>query len=291
MRILTNVLTEADLRPETRAALAALRAAHPLVQERRGVDDVREKAPNDIVTLTDVLVQNVLQQVLREHQPDIAFLGEEGTPTVLQDTRRVWLVDPICGTTNYAAALPLFATNVALVEDGQIVAAAVANGGTGELYGAERGRGAWLVESAGLRRLHVAEGYRLVSVDPDNRGSEGIADFPTAFAIEALAGHRWDVRALSSTIALVYMASGRLAGAVYAPLGAALHFAAGALLASEAGAIVTDHTGADWTIRSPILVAAATKDLHTELQTVAAQVYARITTEPKSAPVSVRKAR
>jgi fructose-1,6-bisphosphatase/inositol monophosphatase family enzyme len=84
----------------------------------------------------------------------------------------------------------------------------------------------------------------------------------------------------------VYLASGRLAGAVYARLGAALHFAAGALLAGEAGAIVTDHTGADWTIDSPILVAAATHDLHAELQTVAAQVYARVTAWPKSASAS-----
>jgi len=98
--------------------------------------------------------------------------------------------------------------------------------------------------------------------------------------------HRWDVRALSSTIALVYVASGRLAGAVYAPLGAALHFAAGALLAVEAGAIVTDHTGADWTIDSPILIAAATRALHAELQTVAARVFARVTAQPESAPAS-----
>jgi myo-inositol-1(or 4)-monophosphatase len=276
MRILTRVLTEADLRSETRAGLTALRAVRPLVQDRRGANEVHEKAPNDIVTGTDVLVQNVLQQVLRKHLPEVGFLGEEGAPTVLPYTRRVWLVDPICGTTNYAAAIPLFATNVAFVEDGQVVASAVANGGTGELCIAERGRGAWLIESTGLRSLHVAEGCRLVSVDPNNRGGEGIEDFPTAFAIEALVGHRWDVRALSSTIALVYVASGRLAGAVYAPLGAALHFAAGVLLAREAGAIVTDHTGADWTIDSPILVAAATRDLHAELRTVAGQVYARV---------------
>ena len=113
------------------------------------------------------------------------------------------------------------------------------NGGTGELCIAERGRGAWLIESTSLRSLHVAEGYGLVSVDPDHRGGEGIEDFPTAFAIEALVGHRWDVRALSSTIALVYVASGRLAGAVYAPLGAALHFAAGVLLARQARATPT----------------------------------------------------
>src|SRR5258708_3897061 len=102
-RILTSVLKEADLRAETRAALAALRAASPLLQQRRGASEVQEKAPNDIVTGTDVLVQNALQEILREHQPEVAFLGEEGTPTAFQDAHRVWLVDPICGTTNYAA--------------------------------------------------------------------------------------------------------------------------------------------------------------------------------------------
>ena len=73
LHILTSVRTESDLRPETRAALAALRAARPLVQERRGANEVTEKALNDIVTRTDVLVQDVLQQVLREHHPDMMW--------------------------------------------------------------------------------------------------------------------------------------------------------------------------------------------------------------------------
>jgi myo-inositol-1(or 4)-monophosphatase len=269
------VLTEAELRPPTRAALAALRAVRPLIQQRRAAAEVREKAPNDIVTGTDVLVQNVLQQVLAEGHPDIAFVGEEGASEVSLDARRVWLVDPICGTSNYAAGIPLFATNVALIEDGQIVASAVSDGGTGELYVAEHGRGAWLVDDGVLRRLQVSANFGMVSVDPDNRGGQGLADFATAFAIDALVRRRWDVRALSSTIALVYVASGRVAGAVYAPLGAALHFAAGALLAREAGAIVSDHAGDAWTLGSPILVVAATPELHSELQALAAEVYAR----------------
>ncbi len=266
-----------DLRPETRSALAALRAALPLVQERRGASDVRAKGPHDIVTGTDVLVQATLQEVLHQHHPDIAFLGEEGSPEVAPDARRRWLVDPICGTSNYAAGIPLFAINVALVEDRRVAASAVADGGTGELYVAEVGRGAWRVGASGSGRLQVSGTNPLVSVDPDVRGGHGLQDFPTAFAVEAMVGHRWDVRALSSTIALVYLASGRLGGAVYAPLGAALHFAAGVLLAHEAGAIVTDHAGGEWTLDSPICVVAATCTLHSDLVALAAEVYIRLT--------------
>jgi len=197
-----------ELRPETRAALAALRSVMPLVQQRVGATEVREKSPNDIVTGTDVLVQSRLQHVLYQHHPDVAFLAEEDTPSVAEDTRRMWLVDPICGTSNYAAGIPLFAINVALVEDSHIEAAAVADGGTGELYVAERGRGAWRVDSSQLARFQVNSTNRLVSVDPDNRGGRGLEDFPTAFAVEALATRRWDVRAISSTVALVYVARG-----------------------------------------------------------------------------------
>jgi myo-inositol-1(or 4)-monophosphatase len=269
--------TEQDLQPSTRAALAAVRAIRPLVQQRRGANDVKEKAPNDIVTATDVLVQDAIEQVLREHTPDIAFVGEEGAPTLLHNAPRTWLVDPICGTSNYAAALPLFATNIALVEDGQVVIGCVADGGTGEICVAERGGGAWLVTGGRLQPVQARASYGLLSVDPDLRGSEGIGAFATAFAIAAMECRRWDVRAVGSTIALLHVAAGRLAGAVYTSEGAALHVAAGALLAEEAGARVTDHTGAVWTIDSRILVVGATAELHAELQMLAAEVYARVT--------------
>ena len=267
---------ETELRLETRAALSALRAALPLVQERRGASDVREKGPNDIVTGTDILVQATLQQVLHEQLPDIAFVGEEGTSTVPLGARRRWLVDPICGTTNYAVGLPLFATNVALVDGDLIDVSVVADGGTGELYAAERERGAWLVAASGLRPLHVSATNRLVSVDPDNRGGVGVDDFPSAFALEAVARRHWDVRAFSSTLALVYVASGRLGAAVYAALGAQLHFAAGLLLAREAGALVTDQSGAEWLFDSPICVVAGSHELHAELVAVAGEIYTRV---------------
>ena len=180
-----------DLRPETRAALDTVRGALPLVRERRGASAVHAKGPNDMVTGTDVLVQSNLQEVLHERHPEIAFRGEEGVPDVTPDARRMWLVDPICGTSNYAAGIPLFAINVALVEYQRITASA-ADGGTGELYVAEAGHGAWRVGPTGLERLQVTSSNRIVSVDPDVRSSAGLSDFSTAFAVEALVGHRWD---------------------------------------------------------------------------------------------------
>src|SRR5215471_6967022 len=142
-------------RVETRSALEALRAVLPLLRERRGADEVREKAPNDIVTATDVLVQSSLQRMLAERHADIAFVGEESGLDAPSSAPRTWLVDPICGTGNYAAGMPLFATNVALVEEGHISLSAALDGGTGDLYAAESGGRAWQVTPEGPRGLSV----------------------------------------------------------------------------------------------------------------------------------------
>src|SRR5256885_448470 len=128
-----------EFRAESLAALAALRVGLPIVQSRQGAHDVRAKSPGDLVTGTDVLVQSELQRVLYERQPDIAFVGEEGEQTLPPPGGRHWLVDPVCGTNNYAARIPLVAMNVALVESGRVTIAAVADAGTGEVYIAERG--------------------------------------------------------------------------------------------------------------------------------------------------------
>src|SRR3954462_14551799 len=98
------------MRPETQAALEAIRQVLPLVLERQGADDVHAKGPHDLVTATDVLVERELETLLGERVPDVQFVGEEGGQS-LPGGGRYWLVDPICGTENYASGLPLYATN------------------------------------------------------------------------------------------------------------------------------------------------------------------------------------
>ena len=124
--------------------------------------------------------------------------------------------------------------------------------------------------------LKAVRGFGIISIDPDHRGSSGLARFPSDFAIKAIELQHWDVRVVSSTIALTYVATGRLAGAVYLTRGSALHCAAGALMVREAGAIASDESGREWTIRSAILVVAATDELHTELQRLTVDLHARL---------------
>ena len=52
-------------------------------------------------------------QVLRQQVPDHGFLGEEGGVSGNADSEYLWCIDPIDGTTNFAAGYPSFGVSVA----------------------------------------------------------------------------------------------------------------------------------------------------------------------------------
>jgi myo-inositol-1(or 4)-monophosphatase len=221
---------------------------------------VRTKGPRDIVTGTDLAAQAVMERLLRSAFPDHDFVGEEGEASAPAQTARYWLVDPLCGTTNYAAGLPMVAVNVALVEDTHVTVGVVGDPASGDVYVAERRRGAWLDGGAALK---VSDRTGLVSVDP-TLGPKG-RGLAVELALGVIAAKRWTIRALGTTLVMAHVAAGRIAAAVYARGASPVHLAAGLLLAEEAGAIVTDTQGRPWLLDSPAFVIAATPSLHQEL--------------------------
>jgi myo-inositol-1(or 4)-monophosphatase len=263
-------MLQLELRPETRAAIAAVRVGLDVVISRSGAEDVRSKGPLDLVTGTDLLSQEAIKRTLEEQAPGIAFVGEEGEATIPEGAERYWLVDPVCGTNNFAAGLPFYAVNVALFEGGRVVLGVVGDGVTGEVYVAERGQGAWLLTDSGADRLRVdPKVEHVVSVDSNLPGPGPLARFGVEFALRVLAEQRLDVRMLASTLCFAYVARGSMGGAVYVCATLPVHFAAGLLLCEEAGALVTDEHGAPWQVFGPIYIVAATAALSTELQRLA----------------------
>lgn len=89
--------------------------------------DVHEKTPGEVVTVADRECEALLTRALREVE-DVPVVGEEAAaedPTLLDlitTEPAVWLVDPLDGTSNFAAASPHYAVMVALVRDGVTVA-------------------------------------------------------------------------------------------------------------------------------------------------------------------------
>ena len=125
---------------------------------------VRQKTgPLDLVTEADEAAERRLTAALERRFPSAAVIGEEATsadPTrlrLLADAELAFVVDPIDGTSNYAAGLPLFGMMAAVVLHGEVVAAAIHDPVGDDTALALRGGGAWTQAADGQRSaLHVA---------------------------------------------------------------------------------------------------------------------------------------
>lgn len=105
---------------------------------------VYEKGTNDIVTRCDLKSQEFIIEQLRSLFPSDSILAEENVADeeAMSAGQRTWVVDPIDGTVNFAAGVPIYGIQIALVEDRQPVFAALYLPAFGEMYLAEKGQGA-----------------------------------------------------------------------------------------------------------------------------------------------------
>jgi myo-inositol-1(or 4)-monophosphatase len=211
---------------------------------------VHVKQGRDVVTDADVAVEQLIRARLQAHDAGVGVVGEERGGDA--SGAAYWLVDPICGTRNFASGVPLWCVNIALVEDDRVTVAAIGDASTGDILVAERGRGTHVVGRGPARG--DAESRVVVVEDGKSDGAR------RAMAADCLAtlirGDDWDTRKLSSTLALAYVATGRIAGCALF-VATAIHSAAGSLIAAEAGATVSDVLGAPWTPASDSILASA----------------------------------
>jgi myo-inositol-1(or 4)-monophosphatase len=251
-----------DVRPATRVAIGAVRRGLELVREGVGAEEITSKGGRDLVTATDTAVEDEIRRIVQGASPH-PVVGEERGGDAPADGAPYWLLDPICGTRNFASRIPLYSVNLALVEGDRISLAVVGDPSTGEIHVAERGRGAWAVDDDIRRRLTTSGRNQSIVVEPALAAGPR-REHAARFAREAIRADRWDIRSLSTTLSLAYVAAGRVAAyALFS--GSSLHTGAGTLLVSEAGGSISDIEGARWTLRSDSLIASADPPLHREL--------------------------
>ncbi|HEY7281462.1 MAG TPA: inositol monophosphatase family protein [Actinomycetota bacterium] len=127
------------------------RAAEIAMGFYRGEFEVHIKRDSTPVTEADLAVEAMIRSRLAEEFPSDAVLGEE--QGLVGSGSRVWVVDPIDGTKNFAAGIQIWATLVALLVDGEPVLGVVGAPALGERYGAASGAGATL----NGERIHVSD--------------------------------------------------------------------------------------------------------------------------------------
>lgn len=118
---------------------------------------------HDIVTDADEAAERVITTKLRARFPGATVIGEEATaanPALLDrisEADFAFIVDPIDGTKNFSAGLPLFGVIVAVAVKGEVIAGFILDPVGDDVAIALRGEGAWIETSDGRRSdLHVA---------------------------------------------------------------------------------------------------------------------------------------
>ena len=229
--------------PELELALDLAHQAGRIQMERyERLEDIRAKGPRDVVTEVDHLCEGLVMRAVQERYPSDSFYAEEigevasASPA---SSGRIWIVDPLDGTVNYANGIPFFCISIALVSEGRPVIGVVYDPTRDETF-------AGAIDGPSLRNgepIHVADKELLADLVVTLAvGGRGTVRKRHA-AMKSIRAHR---SMGSSALTLSYVACGRFD--VYAQ-GAGLSawdVAAAGLMAERAGATVTTLDGKPW---------------------------------------------
>jgi myo-inositol-1(or 4)-monophosphatase len=218
----------------------------------------------DVVTEGDKASEAALVPFLRAAFPHFAILSEEGGGQAVADAEYTWVIDPIDGTTNFAANLPLFSISIGLVDSAmRPVVGVVYNPVYRELFSAADGHGASLngapirvTSNTALHRALLSTGfpYRRHTLADNN-----LRQF------EAMLMQVRDIRRIgSAALDLAFTAAGRLDGFWEKHINA-WDVVAGICLVREAGGTITDYAGTTERLYTGAEVVATTPALHAEV--------------------------
>lgn len=240
--------------PDLAIALAAARLGVQAVRatSRRSAN-VSFKGDADPVTDADRRSQQVILKYLRDHRPEDVVVTEESNHQANLHRGRVWLVDPLDGTTNYLHGFPWMAVSVALWVDDAPSVGVVVDISTGDEYCAVAGEGARRNGSA-LKVSATADlGKALIVTGFPYSRSERTEICDTSFrrVLRAAQGVR---RLGAASLDLCMVAAGKLDGYWEEDL-SPWDMGAGVLMVTEAGGQVTDQDGRQISASTPFVVA------------------------------------
>jgi len=118
-------------------------AADDVTMRRFRALDLRVEAKPDLTPVTDadLATEESLRNLLRRARPRDAMLGEEFGQTGA--SQRCWVIDPIDGTKNFVRGVPVWATLIGLMADGEVTVGVVTAPALGRRWWAARGGRAW----------------------------------------------------------------------------------------------------------------------------------------------------
>lgn len=169
---------------------------------------VETKADDTPVTDADREAERVIRAMLGRSRSRDAVYGEEEGGVTVRAARR-WIIDPIDGTKNYMRGVPVWATLLALEEEGEIVLGIVSAPSLGRRWWGAKGLGAFTGRSwVGARRIRVSEVADLADASISYSSLSGWAARGQLRAFMRLTQQAWRTRAYGDFWSYMLVAEG-----------------------------------------------------------------------------------
>ena len=124
-------------------AILAANDSKQIIKEHLNKTKVlKYKGKTDLVTLADKQSEKVIIEKILNNFPDHSILAEESGST-LKDSKFLWIIDPLDGTTNFVHGYPSYGTSIALSIDNIISIAVVIDIPNDDMYTAIKNQGAF----------------------------------------------------------------------------------------------------------------------------------------------------
>ena len=167
---------------------------------------VANKSPGDLVTEADLVIERTARDTVAAHFPEDRFIGEEFGGEASQQGF-TWLIDPVDGTVNFARGIAYFCVSLALLFEGQPVAAWILDPTLNELFWADPEGGAFLGDRPIRCATQADLGEVVVGLGFSTRHARDLfGDVPNR-VVEAGAEFR---RLGAGALCLAHVAAGRL---------------------------------------------------------------------------------
>lgn len=196
------------------------------------IDNKGQRLASDVVTTLDKEIETFIYKRLKKFDRTVGFKGEESG--FVERSEKFWLLDPIDGTAHFIRGIPFCTTMLALIEKGDVVISVIYNFMTGDLYTAQKHKGAKL----NGKTIHVSnrslkDAY--VSVESQLKNPRDLKAFLNLKGVTTI------VHTITTGFEFGLIANGKIDGRICIdPYGDDYDFAAGALLVSEAGGVVAN---------------------------------------------------
>lgn len=168
---------------------------------------IESKPDRTPVTDADRAVELRLRQLIAQHAPEDAVIGEEYENS--GGGNRQWIIDPIDGTANFLRGVPIWATLIALRVDGRLVASAVSAPAMGRRWWASKGEGSFTKDvDGGVRKLSVSKVSTLSDGYISYNSLQQWQKLGKVKNLDSLASKVWRIRAFGDFLSYMFVAEG-----------------------------------------------------------------------------------